>query len=197
MKRKNKMILTVAYALSGILIALVVSLCVIKTNYAPSVNEPMLINFQYMPSNTKTFPTGSKENSKDTYDKYLNAYKNSFRESVMSGFFSGRTNFNSVITSYVGTKSDPKDTFSGYIAVFTFGEEQTLKLNGSDYHPETDKSKTVVYTEMFFEIPENDSMKSHKIYFRSNDGTTTKYYVQTVMCNFSSLYKIVSEIAEN
>lgn len=194
MKRKNKIILTVAYALSGILIALVVSLSLIKTNYAPNVNEPMIINFQYGAESNKGI-TGSKENSKDDYDKYLNAYKNAFRESVMSGFFSGRTGFESYITSYDGTSTnkDPMKTLSGYIAKFTFGEDQTLKLNGKDYHPNTDTTKTVVYKEMFFEISENDSMKSHKIYFKSDDGTTVKYYVQTVMCNFSNLYKIIDE----
>ena len=191
MKRKNKIILAVAYAVSGILIALVVSLSLIKTNYAPNVNEPIIINIQ---SGTKCIGVGSKENSKDVYDEYLKAYKDAFRESIMSGFFSGRTGFESIIISYDGTStnSNPMNTLSGYIAVFTFGEEQTLKKqNGEDYHLVTDTSKTVKYTRIFFEIPENDSMKSHKIYFENTDGN--KYYVQTVMCNFSSLYKIISE----
>ncbi len=194
MTKKNKWIFLGIYILCGVLITLVVTFCLVPTNYAPFSTQPFQINVVASPSSTKIYPSGSREEISTAFDKYTKAYNNAFKESLMSGIFSGRTGFNSRIEVCSGNNKDPIKSLSGYVVTFTFGQEQTLKLNGKVYHPKTDSSKELKYQDVTFAVPESDSMQSHTIYFKCIDAAATSgytYYSQTVMCNFSELYKVI------
>ena len=193
MTKKNKWIFLGIYILCGVLITLVVTFCLVQTNYAPFTTQPFQIIVTASTSSTKTYPSGSKEHNV-AFDKYTNAYNNAFKESLMSGIFSGRTSFNSRIEVCSGSNKEPIKSLSGYIVTFTFGEEKTLELNGEVYHPKTDSSKELKYKEVTFAVSENETMKSHTIYFQCIDTKATSgytYYSQTIMCNFSELYEVI------
>lgn len=194
MAKKNKWIFLGIYILCGVLITLVVTFCFVQTNYAPFSTQPAQINVVASPSSTKIYPSGSRAQIKDAFDKYTKAYNNAFKESLMSGIFSGRTSFNSRIEVCSGSNKDPIKSLSGYVVTLSFEDEQTLKLNGKVYHPKTDTSKELKYNDVIFAVSESDSMQSHTIYYKCIDSSATSdhtYYSQTVMCNFSELYKVI------
>lgn len=196
MIKKNKWWLILIYCLCGILVATAITLSIVKTNYAPDVAKPIMINIE---GSDKPFPGGSTSNEEDkkVYDKVMTNYNRAFTESVMSGFFSGRTSFRSRIEECTGSNKDPIKKLTGYKVIFTFSESQTLMLNGKIYNPPTNSNTTVKYSRMIFNVVEGEKMQSHDIYFesRENDSTTPIYYKQTVMCNFNDLYETISNWA--
>ena len=196
MTKKNKWWLILIYCICGVLIATAISLSVIKTNYAPDVNEPILINIRQVGS-SKPFPHGQKESedNKDVevYNKIMTNYNDAFRESVMSGFFSGRTSFKSRIEECTGTNRNPIDKLTGYVVTFIFPEEQTLMLNGKIYNPPTNSNMVLKYTEMSFSVNEDEKLQSHDIYFKCIADNTAgyTYYRQTVMGSFADMYNTI------
>lgn len=197
MTKKNKWWLILIYCICGILIATAITLSVVKTNYAPDAIEPSFINIKQTGSN-KPFPGGRKDSEDDkdveVYNNLMSDYKSAFRESVMSGFFSGRTSFKSRIEECIGTNKNPIEKLTGYVVTFYFPEEQTLTLNGKIYNPPTNSSEMLKYTEMTFSVSEGEKMQSHYVYFKCVADNTAgyTYYRQTVMGNFVDMYKTIS-----
>ena len=70
----------------------------------------------------------------------MDAFNKSFEESFLTSVFSGRNGTTTRIIQH-GT-TDPRKNFSGFKVQFIFGEEQTIMLNGEEYYPATDTSKT-------------------------------------------------------
>lgn len=197
MTKKNKWWLILIYCICGILIATSITLSIVKTNYAPDVDEPAIINIKQAGS-SKPFPGGEKdsEDSKDVevYNNLMSNYKSAFEESVMSGFFSGRTSFKSRIEECNGTNKNPVEKLTGYVVTFYFQEPQTLTLNGKIYNPPTNSNLVLKYTEMTFSVSEGEKLQSHYVYFKCIADNTAgyTYYRQTVMGSFADMYKTIS-----
>ena len=187
MTKKNRWWLTLIYCLCGLLIISTVVCCVVNVNYKPQIQTPYVINVQ--DNNYAKYTVGSSQTG-GRYNEMLDAFNNSFSENVLTSIFSGRAGFDSRIIE--STSKDPMASFTGFKVRFTC-EESEIMLNGKPYNPPTNTSKTLKYTDIIFNVTENDSMQKHYIYYAVIDDVTSKtvYYQQTVMCDFSGLYDLL------
>ena len=195
---RNRWLFITIYCLVGLLVVATVVCGLVKTSYKPQIANPTIINIQ--DNDYAKYPSvGSREQNPERYDAVMDAFNKSFEESFLTSVFSGRNGTTTRIIQH-GT-TDPRKNFSGFKVQFIFGEEQTIMLNGEEYYPATDTSKTIKYKEIIFEVNMTNAETGeaaegfirNSIYYVSQNEVTGKdeYYEHKLLCDFSGLYELL------
>ncbi len=181
---RKKLGLLITIALVGLVVVTTIILGVVKKDYSPSVQT----NYQSViitNTNDSNFNyAGGKLDEKESYNKIVELYNNSFKQSILASLFSG--NLSNEITVTYSSGSVP--SMSGYKIVWALNSEgEKIKLTNN---LETE----YVINKLTIGIEDSNSFKSVVIYANIKDSTVTHLKI-TTKANFEALYDYLEELS--
>lgn len=177
----------IAYSLLGLVVLGLVLTAVLKKDFAPNLTVPGYNNGEgYITIDQRGVANydGLASKDKDTYNKFVNIYKDSFKLTILYSLFSGEISRKQEIQSL--EKKEPS-LDSQIVVSFFYQNGQVLKSNGEVYYESVNSNTEIKYTKVFFAVSQNKGLTSHKIYFQANSN----YYSLTTLANFDELYNFI------
>lgn len=185
---KKKISQIVAYSVLGVVVLGLVLCAIIKVNFRPEINLPIIANGDKIQISLDG--TAKVESSDDNikYKQFLNKFDDSFKLTILYSVFSGRIGSELEIEE---TTTAP--TYNGFKVQFIYTETQTLKKDGKAVTSGAVNSNTpVTFNTLIFDVAEGRGLGEVSLYFYTNGEE--EYYKVTTIANFDSLYTYISEI---
>lgn len=178
---KKKLVLLTTLILVGVIVVATVILGLVKKDYSPSVQT----NFQSVTitnSGNSSFSRsfGRLDEGKE-FDKIVEEYNNSFKQSMLASLFSGNSS-NKITVEH--SYSIP--SMSGYKMLWT------LNQNGEEIMT-TDTEKLEKVNELIVGVEDSNSFKQVTIYARIQNSTNT-YLKITTKANFEALFDLLEDL---
>lgn len=177
----KKTILITCISLIVVLLGGILFLALFQKDYSYDFEKPNLIEVNGN--------TGGKLDSEKIFEKFLNSSKKSILQSAFnkSEIKKPEINANKKLKSISFTQK--------YQITFRYDIEQVLKLDGENYVDKYNSSNNEIkFKEVRFEIGEECSNISLKIYVMDLDETEKYYYVISQYGDYSELYSYLSGI---
>lgn len=148
-------------------------------------------------ANTST-PSGQITADDKLSDEFMSYYNNMFSSSFLSALFNGRLSGYSIEYDDPTTSSISSKFNNPYVQM-TYDTPVALTYkNGKEYKSPYDKTQTVTFTELYFEINNVNTLNSFTIYVKDDQATTsaangkTYYVAVNLVANTSNLYNNLS-----
>ena len=192
----KKILSIVALCLIALLAGTIILFTFINKSYNPNLSSPdyieVYVNYSGSNNVESYYKNDEFSDRQEVYNKVMELYNNSFNQNIMSGVFQG-TIFSKTTITRPGTSKDNALSGGVFIA-FNYNDEQTLKLNGTDYVYTSGSytEKDIKYRTLYVEVKNSDAMTDIKIYVQPTN-TTTLRYCYNVKASQSALYNYIQE----
>jgi len=185
---KKKISQIVAYSVLGVVVLGLVLCAIIKVNFRPEINLPIIANGDKIQISLDGTAKVESSDNNIKYKQFLNKFDDSFKLTILYSVFSGRIGSELEIEE---TTTAP--TYNGFKVQFIYTETQTLKKDGKAVTSGAVNSNTpVTFNTLIFDVAEGRGLGEVSLYFYTNGEE--EYYKVTTIANFDSLYTYISEI---
>ena len=165
-----------ALVLIAIVAIATIVMALVPKNFAPNIGDPARISISSM--NNRVFDATE---DKETYDKIMEAYHNSFTESSLNALFQGRIGYNTE-AKYQEDSLTYLSSLSKYLR-FDYNTDKTVTVQDNE----------VTYRSVVIELVDNEGMYEVKLYLLAYGDTSTNYYMSAI-ADLGQLVTVTSEI---
>jgi len=188
---KRKLGIIIALSIVGVLIVTTILLSVFTKNYKPEFdNAPYQVTITNSGgSGFYHAGTAYPEIQKENFDKIVNLFDNSFKQSVLASMLNGNLG-NEVEIEYHGSTVP---TTSGYRVELKYAET-LLKKDGVAFKQATSDPERE-FTEIIFYVVEGSGYAQINMYAKVElTSTTTGYYKISTLANTAAMFEFLSEL---
>lgn len=186
---KKKIIISVSLGIVAVLIATTLVLALVKKSYKPEFDlAPKTVTI-VQELDDKEFESSASHSTSKKFEKIVNLFDESFKQSVLASIFSGNSS-NKVEISLVSKLP----TFSeGYTVTFDYKADMVLKKDGKDFIYGTNSDKQIKVQKIILNVVETNGFDQVFLYAKEVVGVNTYYYEITTTANFDSLYSYIGQ----
>lgn len=181
----KKITLLICYCLIGIIAVALIICAIVPKNYLPNTNDPDKLTITYIEDNKiqafyNTNSSEFKDETKEDYNRLVEGFRNSFKQSVLSALFAGEL-ITTMTATGIGEASITKPE-SGFEVKFEYLEYQNIYVNGKVYTDPNYSTRPVQTKTMYCYITDEIGFNGIYLYYEddSQDGEVEYYRIQTL-----------------
>lgn len=188
---KKKVLIGVSLAIVLVIAVTTIVLAVVQKSYKPDFYlDPQTVKIVRL-EDSMEFESSKSHSSSAKFEKFVDLFEQSFKQSVLGSIFSGNSSKNIDIELV-----SKMPTFEGgYEITLDFKAEMTLKKDGKNFVSGTNSEKEIKYSKVIFNITEKNGYKQIYLYAKEVVGKNTYYYEISTVANTNELYNFVNGLA--
>ena len=189
---KKKVSLIVGYSLLAVIGIAIILCALIPVRYMPEVKDPQYVTISSLSNSRKQvfYDVNSQYFNKDGYNEFMDEFKSSFSQSVLTAMFTGKLSSN----QEVYPNPDFNYPTEGYKITFGYLEYQKIMLNGKVYKDPTYSTRDAEYKTMNCYISDEEGFVTFYMYFEDDSESTTVVYRMNTIASTKGLYNYISEL---